>query len=72
VRRIRISSETLDLIRSLMEYPDAHGAVADNGSWVFEVDDELFDNLDLIRLPGESDDQVVARLIGFVHRMLRN
>jgi hypothetical protein len=23
------------------------------------------------RLPGESDDQVVARLIRFVHRMLR-
>ena len=44
-----------DLRQSATRLPDGH--------WTIPVDDEVFDHIDAARLPGETDDDVVSRLL---------
>ena len=34
-----------------------------DGRWTIPVDDEVFDRIDAARLPGETDDDTVSRLL---------
>ena len=34
-----------------------------DGRWTIPVDDEVFEHIDTVRLPGETDDDTVSRLL---------
>ena len=63
---ITVSDETKHLIdtQALPGYTIHRTAARlPDGRWTIPVDDEVFEHIDAARLPGETDDDVVSRLV---------
>ena len=63
---IRVTSETLQLIREQSTPGFRYTSTArrrPDGDWDLPVDDEIAYAIAMVRLPGESDDDVVSRLV---------
>ena len=61
-----VSDETKHLIDAQVQRGYALRQTATrlpNGRWTIPVDDEVFDHIDGARLPGETDDDAVSRLL---------
>ena len=66
MRTIIVSDETRQLIdaQALPGYMIRQPATRlPDGRWTIPVDDEVFEHIDAARLPGETDDDVVSRLV---------
>ena len=63
---ITVSDETKHLIDAQVQpgYTIRRTATRlPDGRWTIPVDDEVFDHIDAARLPGETDDDTVSRLL---------
>ena len=63
---ITVSDETKHLIdaQALPGYDVRQTATRlPDGRWTIPVDDEVFEHIDAARLPGETDDDTVCRLL---------
>ena len=63
---IIVSDETKHLIdaQALPGYTIRRSATRlPDGRWTIPVDDEVFEHIDTVRLPGETDDDTVSRLL---------
>lgn len=59
-----ISQRTYDLINKVSLLGLHHeGTRTDDGRWVIELSEETIERLDERRLPGESDDDLIFRVI---------
>ena len=66
MRTIIVSDETKHLIDAQVQpgYDLRQTATRlPDGRWTVPVDDEVFDRIDAARLPGETDDDSVSRLL---------
>ena len=63
---ITVANETKHLIdaQALPGYTIRQTATPlPDGRWAISVDDEVFEHIDTVRLPGETDDDTVSRLL---------
>lgn len=66
MRTIIVSDETKRLIdaQALPGHTIRSAAILQPaGRWAIPVDDEMFDRIDAARLPGETDDDAISRLL---------
>ena len=66
MRTITVSDETKHLIDAQVQpgYDLRQTATRlPSGRWTILVDDDVFDRIDAARMPGETDDDVVSRLV---------
>ncbi len=64
VTTIRVSEATYQAIADLAGFAfRSTGTREDDGNWLVPISDELWDRLQQARLPGESDDDTLMRLI---------
>jgi hypothetical protein len=64
MKTIKVSEETYRAIAEEAILPfRATGTRQPDGSWLVPIDDETWDRIQRERLPGESDDDTVMRVI---------
>lgn len=68
MKTIRVSDATYRIIASLAILPfHSTGTRQPDGSWVFPVDDEVYERIQKHRLAGESEDDTIQRMIRHNH-----
>jgi hypothetical protein len=64
MKTIHVSDATYREIIGLAALPFRHtGTRQPDGSWLIPIDDDTGERLERMRLPGESDDDLVARAV---------
>ena len=64
MKTIHVSDATYRTIASLAILPfNSTGARQPDGSWIFPVDDEVYERIQKHRLAGESEDDTIQRMI---------